>query len=64
MMLVEEEMEPATPCAAARPACDDTSTNRGNATAERIPRMTITTTSSINVKPCCLLFIEMPENLY
>jgi hypothetical protein len=47
-----EAMAPATPCAAALPASVDKSINFGNAVAAKMPRITITTISSIRVKPC------------
>jgi hypothetical protein len=43
---------PATPATAAVSASPDRLMNLGNAVAARIPRITITTTSSIRVKPC------------
>ncbi|MNC88625.1 hypothetical protein D3C83_44580 [compost metagenome] len=56
-MLVADEIDAATPDAAAAPACDERSTKRGRATAARMPRITITTTSSIKVKPFCICFM-------
>src|SRR3990167_772954 len=49
---------PNAPSVAALSASPLKSANRGNANADRIPRITITMISSIRVKPDCCLFIE------
>src|SRR5919198_4489923 len=54
-MTVPEETAPATPLAAAFAASAVISKNFGKATAARIPRMTITTTSSMIVNPTVFL---------
>jgi hypothetical protein len=46
---------PPTPCAAARLALPDKFTNRGSAVAAKIPKMTMTITNSIKVKPDWIL---------
>lgn len=57
--LVDEadEIAPATPDADAAPACVLKSKNLGNATADKMPKITITITSSMSVKPFCALTI-------
>lgn len=48
---------PARPLIEAVRACDSTLANLGKANAARMPRMVMTTTSSIRVKPACFVFI-------
>jgi hypothetical protein len=54
---IAEFIAPANPLSDAARAADDAFKNRGNAVADNIPNITITTTSSINVKPACVLRI-------
>src|SRR6185436_4073537 len=49
----------ATPCVAAVSASEERFMNFGSAVAARMPRITITTTSSINVKPFCFACISV-----
>lgn len=52
-----DDTAPAVPSTAAFAASVFKSTNLGNATAAKMPKMTITITNSISVKPCCFCFI-------
>jgi hypothetical protein len=54
-MLVPDAKAPATPLSAASSASDLKSTNFGNAVAARIPRITMTTISSMRVKPLAFM---------
>src|SRR5574343_718227 len=58
-MAAAEVTAPATPCTEAEAASVRKSTNLGNAVAAKIPRITITTISSISVKPFCTAFMEV-----
>jgi hypothetical protein len=51
---------PATPDADAEFACVLRSMNFGNATADKIPKITMTITNSISVNPPCDAFIPFP----
>src|SRR5690349_15766335 len=58
-MAAPEATAPAMPCTEASSASLVRSMNLGNATADRMPRMMMTTINSINVKPFCNLFIDI-----
>jgi hypothetical protein len=67
---IAEFIAPDKPLSDAARAADDAFKKRGKAVADNIPNITITTTSSINVKPACdlrtfdLFIISSLQNQY
>jgi hypothetical protein len=58
-MAAAELSDPLAALSEAIRASEEMSAKRGNAIADKMPKITITTTSSIKVKPDCLGFISI-----